>query len=103
MTGFGGGAAGAAARTNAKFCKDYQHDNSLVANASSVSQLGNVPGLIRKLVPEAPKAMRSNLQKFAGEVQTFVSAGGFTSKSEQKSFTTLSNKLLAQEKAACKK
>jgi hypothetical protein len=45
--------------------------------------------------------MKKGLDKLAGEVHTIVKAGGYTSKAEETSFTSLSNSLLSQEEATC--
>ena len=57
--------------------------------------------MVRKLASEGPSAMKKGLDKLAGEVHTIVKAGGYTSKAEETSFTSLSNSLLSQEEATC--
>lgn len=102
VPGLGGSDASAAVRANtSKFCKDYRHDTNLLSHASNVHQLAGVPTLVRKLASEGPSAMKKGLDKLAGEVHTIVKAGGYTSKAEETSFTSLSNSLLSQEEATC--
>jgi hypothetical protein len=102
VSGFAGSTAGAAGRANAKFCRDYQHDRTLVASARNASQLQAVVPLMRKLAQEAPQAMRNNVLIFAGDFQAYLNAGGRLSKSKQSALNSLSNTLLAQTKAACR-